>query len=251
MGSGKSTAEMQSMNTFIATGWDFNTVWQMFPGDYPRLQWEVLFTPEIVIDVPGTIFELATGPEGAWVSFTDTAEDGLGNPIGVTCNPPSGSLFPLGCTLVTCTATDGDRVATATFIVVVTANLDRAAGAWITAAEGGTVSTADGSVTVIIPAGALSSDTLISIAESGTSFKLVSDVQVSPMPVPVSIASVLTAVVDDSTTGETAIGAADYRIAIDDWVSDWFPMDLVTGGGWILSPEGAFHPELDELANGR
>ena len=40
-GTGKTTAEMQSISTFLEAGWDFNAVWEICDGkDYPRLQWE-------------------------------------------------------------------------------------------------------------------------------------------------------------------------------------------------------------------
>jgi HYR domain-containing protein len=49
----------------------------------------------------------AEGPGGANVSFpTPTASDNIGVPV-VVCSPASGSLFGLGTTTVTCTATDG------------------------------------------------------------------------------------------------------------------------------------------------
>ena len=61
---------------------------------------------------------------GATVTYTATAVDRPHErPIPVTCNPPSGSTFPFGTTVVTCTATDGQDTATATFRVTV---LDRA-----------------------------------------------------------------------------------------------------------------------------
>ena len=48
-GTGKTTSEMQTVNTFLDTGWDFvgetangpNDIWKMWDGyDYPRLAWE-------------------------------------------------------------------------------------------------------------------------------------------------------------------------------------------------------------------
>jgi hypothetical protein len=49
----------------------------------------------------------ATGPDGALVIFdSPTATDDVGVVGGVECIPPSGSLFPLGPTIVTCTAHD-------------------------------------------------------------------------------------------------------------------------------------------------
>ena len=43
---------------------------------------------------------------GDLVSFTVTATDEVDSAPDVVCSPPSGSFFPEGTTLVTCTATD-------------------------------------------------------------------------------------------------------------------------------------------------
>ena len=51
------------------------------------------------------IERVANGP-GESVSFTVTATDDLDPAPVVVCVPPSGSAFPLGTTLVNCTATD-------------------------------------------------------------------------------------------------------------------------------------------------
>ena len=48
----------------------------------------------------------ATGPNGAPVSFAPTATDLVDPSPAVVCNPASGSVFRLGATQVTCTATD-------------------------------------------------------------------------------------------------------------------------------------------------
>ncbi|WP_406835704.1 HYR domain-containing protein [Streptomyces sp. AHU1] len=48
----------------------------------------------------------ATGPDGATVEYPASAEDKVDGRVPVTCVPPSGSVFPLGPTTVTCTATD-------------------------------------------------------------------------------------------------------------------------------------------------
>lgn len=48
----------------------------------------------------------ATGPNGAPVSFAPTATDLVDPSPAVVCSPASGSVFPLGATQVTCTATD-------------------------------------------------------------------------------------------------------------------------------------------------
>ena len=53
------------------------------------------------------ITAIATDPTGATVNYTlPTATDALSGMGTVSCTPASGSLFPLGATPVTCTATD-------------------------------------------------------------------------------------------------------------------------------------------------
>jgi hypothetical protein len=59
-----------------------------------------------VITVPEDITEEATGPNGATVSFEVSAEDDVDGPVDVTCDHNSGETFPIGETVVTCTAED-------------------------------------------------------------------------------------------------------------------------------------------------
>lgn len=47
-----------------------------------------------------------SGPAGAIVHFAPTAVDHDGHPLTAMCTPPSGTTFPIGQTLVTCSATD-------------------------------------------------------------------------------------------------------------------------------------------------
>ncbi len=49
----------------------------------------------------------ATGPSGAVVTFTVSALDDQDGTLPVTCTPQSGSVFAIGSTPVSCTATDG------------------------------------------------------------------------------------------------------------------------------------------------
>ncbi len=58
------------------------------------------------VSTPGSLTAQATSPSGAAVSFTVTAYDTVDGTLPVSCNPPSGSTFPLGSTQVTCTSTD-------------------------------------------------------------------------------------------------------------------------------------------------
>src|SRR5262249_5066866 len=62
----------------------------------------------------------ATGPSGAQVPYTATFSDPDDAVASAGCAPASGSVFPLGTTIVTCTATDEhDNTSTATFKVEV------------------------------------------------------------------------------------------------------------------------------------
>jgi Ca2+-binding RTX toxin-like protein len=73
-----------------------------------------------VITVPGTITEEAASPNGAVVTFEVTAQDDVDGSVPVTCTPASGSTFPIGETIVECTATDAaGNTATASFTVTV------------------------------------------------------------------------------------------------------------------------------------
>lgn len=58
------------------------------------------------LTVPAPITVPATSPAGAVVTYTASAADSAGNPLTVSCSPPSGSTFPIGTTSVTCSATD-------------------------------------------------------------------------------------------------------------------------------------------------
>lgn len=62
----------------------------------------------------------ATSPAGAAVSFTVTATDETDGALTPTCAPPSGSVFAIGTTTVSCSATDhSGNMASATFPVTV------------------------------------------------------------------------------------------------------------------------------------
>ena len=83
-----------------------------------------------VIRVPATITVPATTPSGAVVRYTVTARDDVDGPVAASCAPPSGSMFPIATTTVTCTAADrAHNTASTTFEVTVkgaTAQIDDA-----------------------------------------------------------------------------------------------------------------------------
>jgi alpha-D-ribose 1-methylphosphonate 5-triphosphate synthase subunit PhnG len=58
------------------------------------------------LSVPADMSANATGADGAVVEFTATATDDNPAPPTVSCVPPSGSVFAIGETTVSCTATD-------------------------------------------------------------------------------------------------------------------------------------------------
>jgi hypothetical protein len=59
-----------------------------------------------VLALPGDLFAPATSAAGAVVNFTATASDLVDGSVTVTCDPPSGSTFPIGFTIVQCSASD-------------------------------------------------------------------------------------------------------------------------------------------------
>ena len=65
--------------------------------------------------LPDDVIEEATGPGGAVVTYVASAVEGE----PVTCSPASGSTFPLGATVVTCSASNAAGTTTGTFTVTV------------------------------------------------------------------------------------------------------------------------------------
>ena len=59
-----------------------------------------------VLWVPSDVVEEATSNLGARVRFSTSATDQVDGAVPVTCTPTSGTSFPLGATLVTCSAVD-------------------------------------------------------------------------------------------------------------------------------------------------
>lgn len=61
-----------------------------------------------ILSMPANIIAEARRPAGASISYSVSASDPFGadpSPV-ISCNPPSGSVFQLGTTIITCTATD-------------------------------------------------------------------------------------------------------------------------------------------------
>jgi Bacterial surface protein, Ig-like domain/HYR domain/NHL repeat len=81
---------------------------QDFSGNIGNASFDVsvVDTTAPTLTVPSEITEEATGPSGANVSFTVTAIDLVDPAPTVSCTANSGDVFPLGTTMVDCTATD-------------------------------------------------------------------------------------------------------------------------------------------------
>jgi len=81
----------------------------------------VIDTVPPVLTVPGTIHANATSPSGAVVTYSVSATDAVSGTATVTCDPPSGSTFPIGTTTVQCYAQDASfNIRFGQFDVIVT-----------------------------------------------------------------------------------------------------------------------------------
>lgn len=79
-----------------------------------------------VLTVPADITVNAVTAAGAQVTFTASATDAQDPAPVLLCTPASGSLFPIGTTSVSCTATDAaGNAASATFLVHVTGGAEQ------------------------------------------------------------------------------------------------------------------------------
>jgi hypothetical protein len=73
-----------------------------------------------VVSVPSNITLEASGPSGAVATFSTSAVDDIDGPLATVNNPVSGSVFPLGTTSVTASATDAaGNTGSASFTVTV------------------------------------------------------------------------------------------------------------------------------------
>ncbi len=70
-----------------------------------------------ILQCPSNIVVNCTGPTGAVVRYTAVARTTCIQNLPVTCTPRSGSVFPVGTTVVTCQASNSGQFATCTFTV--------------------------------------------------------------------------------------------------------------------------------------
>ena len=72
------------------------------------------------LSLPPVVFKSAGFPPKAQtVRYNATASDACGASVPITCTPASGSVFPLGGTTVSCSATNASGTATGSFTVIV------------------------------------------------------------------------------------------------------------------------------------
>jgi HYR domain-containing protein/beta-propeller uncharacterized protein DUF5122 len=91
----------------LFAGGDFTLVPDSGDGYLGRWQAPLDETPPVIACPTALVVPDAfTGPPGETVFFTVTAADECDPAPALVCVPPSGSFFPRGTTLVTCTATD-------------------------------------------------------------------------------------------------------------------------------------------------
>src|ERR1051325_11043653 len=75
--------------------------------------------PPLVVNCPADIAVTTPDPAGAVVTYTSSSSGGC-PPVSVSCNPPSGSTFPVGTTTVTCSGFDAcGQTATCSFKITV------------------------------------------------------------------------------------------------------------------------------------
>jgi hypothetical protein len=72
-----------------------------------------------VISCPSNMVANCTSSNGAVVRYVATAHTTCIQNLPVICTPPSGSLFPVGTTVVTCRGSNNNQIATCTFTVSV------------------------------------------------------------------------------------------------------------------------------------
>jgi hypothetical protein len=73
-----------------------------------------------VLTVPSTQVSQATSQSGASVTFGASAVDSVSGNVAVSCSPPSGTVFAVGSTVITCTAKDSStNTAQKTFTVTI------------------------------------------------------------------------------------------------------------------------------------
>lgn len=123
-GFGPKTDTATPASPWVAAAADLNGdgATDLMVGNYGASSVSVFLTDALppAVTVPASVFQQAAGPGGATVTFSATASDNVDGALTPVCSSASGSLFPLGTTTVTCTATDAaGNTGSASFTVTV------------------------------------------------------------------------------------------------------------------------------------
>ena len=134
----------------------------------------VVDTTPPVLTLPSNIEVTTESASGKNVSYTASATDNLDGPITPTCSPSSGSLFPVGDTTVSCSATDSHSN-TATGGFTITVNLVDTTPPVVTVPASFSVTAPDPSGTVVTYAASATDNldgplTPVCVPGSGTKF---------------------------------------------------------------------------------
>jgi len=78
-------------------------------------------TTKPTLNLPGSLSASTTDPNGASVSYVASASDAVSGTLSPSCSTPTGSVFPIGTTTVSCSASDqAGNIAEGSFAVTVT-----------------------------------------------------------------------------------------------------------------------------------
>jgi hypothetical protein len=174
--------------------------------------------------LPSNKYVEATNRGGSLVSYSVSALDSLGNSIAPVCSPPSGTIFPLGKTTVTCTARDASgNTQTGSFDVIVQDTIQPdliMPSTTITAEATGPVGTA---VSFSISASDIVSGSITPICSTSSSHTAVSSGSIFPVG-----KTTVTCTAKDSV-GNTQTGSFDVI------VQDTTPPDLIFSGSSFIA----------------
>jgi hypothetical protein len=133
------------------------TLWAVGPSGVQRLPAGQLVEPDPsapgatspILSLPEDITVDGLTPGGTLVAYAATAEDDVDGPVPVTCSPPSGSVSPLGTTVVDCIASDaaGNSTKGSFRVLVKDASRQLEDARAVVAFNGGAGSGLDGTIT--------------------------------------------------------------------------------------------------------
>ena len=207
------------------------------------------------INVPTPIMVEATGVNGATVNYTVSAVDLVDGAVAVSCDHASGATFPLGSSLVTCTAKDvHNNTGTATFTVTVQDTIPPVVMSleanpnpvMVNAPVTLTALAGDPQVGGSRIAGAqftLDEVNYVAMQAQDGTFDSFSEQVVAILPVFTTPGVYTIRVRAWDEAGNLGESTEFLFLAVYDPTGGF-----VTGGGWINSPAGAFNPGLEEFA---